>query len=1411
MALKMMRRKPETGLIAFAVLIILILTGCQDPFALEDLIDGPDGKPLTISPASAVLYSGNTLTIETSGGIPPYSYAVVSGTGTVSGNVYTAPPVTGTERIRVRDSAGNALEAVYTIDAEAIGLVISPSVQTIFSGQTIIFIAVGGTPPYNFAVTAAPSGSTTAPGTGTTYSYTAGSVSGVTDQVTLTDGTTSVTANIAVDPAPAVTNVDYEVTTLTDFSVPGYAETGTAMTGEFSVTNNGSAAGSAPLNWTIYASTDGTIGGNDFIVASGSRAGLGAGATVPSITANGTWPSVPGSYNLILYLASADDLSLVDNQDQFTGSVALYAPLTVLPSAVDAYVGQEVTFTPAGGSGTYTYAISTVGSEGVISPSFAGNIYTAGDIAGTDIVTVNDTVYPLLSENATVTVTVPPLSYAVDYSVGLPENLSSTFVNGTALSGDFTLDNIGSADGGYPVDWTVYASANTILGPNDFIIDSGSEGALSSGSGTTMSFSGFWPGSGTPYYLFVEIAALDDNTPGNDTSMGAANVLSPVAPADIEYTISNVSAPAVSVLTGSTLSESFDLTNGGIDAGAATVYWTAYLSSGNATLEIGSDIPIASGTNASLGAGASSTGITVSGYWPQTAGTWYLIVSENASDEITAGDIGVSAAVTVNDPAVDYKISNFTVPGTPALAGTPLSGSFQIESISPDTGTDTIYWTAYVSTDATITPGVDPVVDSGVITADLAGFALSAPQTISGSWPSSANSYLVLVKLYSGDDTNSLNDEGQSGPHIISLPDVEYEVSAITAGNTTPNAGSVIGESFTLQNSGADAGSSSLNWYVYLSDDATYDVGGDLLIESGSVTGVLAGDDGTPGSGADQTIITVTANWPETAGTRYLIVRENADDEGVADEWLASAAFAVQSVSLDVDYRVSTVPAGGSAQVGDPITDSFIMSNQGGDAGISAINWYVYRSANAAYDTGDILIDAGSYAGGLAGDDASPGGPDETTIAIDGDLVGGTWTAAGTYYLIVRLQASDETDTSNNFGVGGSYSITDPVAPTPDYVVSSISNEIPLVTAESAVSETFSVANVGGAGGVDISWTAYASTNTTLGGDTVIGSGIIAGGLAAGGTATDIAINGFWPSLSGDFYIIVEVDATDETNRNDTGTSADTVEVRLPPDYVIDSPDLDAIRYGGNPGELLSALGGGTPNFTIREANGQDGIYTVSWKILISADEYLDAGDTIVLAQGTLPALDAGTSSAPISFDDNLPPVPGMHYYIIQVSAPDDRDTGNNVLVTPPLYYWDPAAKTETTGITVDNSFGSADEFYLKFNSGDGISITGEIDEYAKRDMYIVRTGADPALTSIDVDLTWAAGYDDLDLYVYDENTDLHDLSNTTNINFEPVLNVAVVPNSTYYIEVYAYLNGNTAPAKNNSPGEPYSLIVTAP
>jgi hypothetical protein len=82
--------------------------------------------PLQMSPSSASLSSGSSLTFTTIGGVPPYTYGVVSGGGTFVANTFMPPTVSGAVLVRVTDSVGNTAQASIVVDA-GVNLTISTS------------------------------------------------------------------------------------------------------------------------------------------------------------------------------------------------------------------------------------------------------------------------------------------------------------------------------------------------------------------------------------------------------------------------------------------------------------------------------------------------------------------------------------------------------------------------------------------------------------------------------------------------------------------------------------------------------------------------------------------------------------------------------------------------------------------------------------------------------------------------------------------------------------------------------------------------------------------------------------------------------------------------------------------------------------------------------------------------------------------------------------------------------------------------------------------------------------------------------------------------------------------------------------------------------------------------------------
>ncbi|MFW6293879.1 MAG: hypothetical protein ACOC7V_16375, partial [Spirochaetota bacterium] len=98
-------------------LAALVAGGCGSPFRLVDLVDGPEGRALTVSPSSATITANTSVELLASGGYPPYSYSLDSGGGSLLENIYTAPDSSGDAEITVVDSVGASAQVGLAVVA----------------------------------------------------------------------------------------------------------------------------------------------------------------------------------------------------------------------------------------------------------------------------------------------------------------------------------------------------------------------------------------------------------------------------------------------------------------------------------------------------------------------------------------------------------------------------------------------------------------------------------------------------------------------------------------------------------------------------------------------------------------------------------------------------------------------------------------------------------------------------------------------------------------------------------------------------------------------------------------------------------------------------------------------------------------------------------------------------------------------------------------------------------------------------------------------------------------------------------------------------------------------------------------------------------------------------------------------
>ena len=607
--------------------------------------------------------------------------------------------------------------------------------------------------------------------------------------------------------------------------------------------------------------------------------------------------------------------------------------------------------------------------------------------------------------------------------------------------------------------------------------------------------------------------------------------------------------------------------------------------------------------------------------------------------------------------------------------------------------------------------------------------------------------------------------------------------------NNPTIGGSNINETFTISNSGLNDGSESVYWTAYISTDTTFDDPGDTPIDSGQITALNS-------SQVSASISIDNGSWPSVGETTsyYLFVDVSSSDELPANVG-NNTDYATFSITVpDIDYQVISITnANTPADISSAISETFSYQNSGADNGTSDVIWTAYISADQNFDGSDTIIDSGT-AGALTS------GATSGAVAITS-----TWTAtAGIYYIFVTLSSADETNISNNNNLSGLFTITAPSDL--DYIVTSVSSDYLTVTTGSPVSETFSFTNAGGIAGVSVvNWEAFVSSDQFWdGGDELIGTGTVSA-LAAGSSSVGNSIDATWTSTPGVYYLIMKLNAADETIIDNNEYYSGSFTVNVPPDYIITNILMPLEQYGGNINDNLN-LADGAHSFCITENAGNNGNQTISWAVYLSNDASLDGSDTIA-DSGTISPLSASATSAVISVDFNLPASPGYYYYIIQITAGDDSNNGNNSYTTSEISIWQNTGNIEIDESEDDGFLSNAEDYSVILNPADTINITGRIDTIVSyRDLFLISTG--PSTTVVDISVSWLNTNVDLDIYAFSSDATNIGSSIDVSSTVEPSAGVftlsGLATNSDYYIMISVYDFSNPITSGND-----YNLIIT--
>jgi hypothetical protein len=211
--------------------------------------------PLSISPETVYMEVGTTQLFTGNGGELPYTYTVLSGGGSFSSNIYTAPMSPGTAMIRLTDNNSSTKNATVNIVAANMPI-IAPAVITLTVGDTQTFTATNGTGPYTYSILAGGVGSINS-GTGVYNATTVGiAVVRVTDSYSNTCDATVTVNTAGSDPLRIIPDDKIEINRYDDYTFS--AEGGTPPY-TFSLDNPGKGTINSSTGYYVADGTPGEV------------------------------------------------------------------------------------------------------------------------------------------------------------------------------------------------------------------------------------------------------------------------------------------------------------------------------------------------------------------------------------------------------------------------------------------------------------------------------------------------------------------------------------------------------------------------------------------------------------------------------------------------------------------------------------------------------------------------------------------------------------------------------------------------------------------------------------------------------------------------------------------------------------------------------------------------------------------------------------------------------------------------------------------------------------------------------------------------------------------------------------------------------------------------------------------------
>ncbi len=511
---------------------------------------------------------------------------------------------------------------------------------------------------------------------------------------------------------------------------------------------------------------------------------------------------------------------------------------------------------------------------------------------------------------------------------------------------------------------------------------------------------------------------------------------------------------------------------------------------------------------------------------PPSPGSYYLLfVADSGGDQAEADETDNVRAVPItlvgsSSKSPDMVITAATAPNSAELGNINVSWTVKNQGTGDVSG----FWEDdfYLSTDQTF-DGSDTYIRSYThFNSPAAGASQSFDATLTLPGVPAGPYYLLFVadaqnNVSESDETNNV----RAVPIILTVPDVDLVVTAADA-PVTAKAGATVDLSWTVENQGHDAASSSWFDYVYLSTDDQLDFS-DTYVTDSYVSNAtpLA-----PGAGYSRDEAITLPSVP--AGRYYLLFVANGDSGQTETDGTNNVrAIPITLTALDVDLAITGSASPTSANPGT-IQLSWTVTNQGSDPIESSWFDYIYLSYDQTYDFSDSYMTSAYHFGSeLLGAGAS------YTIDQTANLPA---RSPGDYYLLFIIDqnnAVSETNETNNVRAV-------PIKLTASNVDLAVTAADAPATAKAGATAAVSwTAKNQGTDAATAAWTdaVYLSTDDKHDfSDQYVGVWFVSNPLAAGASYSHDTSISVPPVQAGEYYLLFITDVgnsqieTDETN-----------------------------------------------------------------------------------------------------------------------------------------------------------------------------------------------------------------------------------------------------------------------------------------